>query len=1188
MIEQLRKTAIDIIGDVPWGTHFCLFYQSKEDLIDILVSYFKAGLQNNEFCMWITSEPLNVEEAKKSLKQAVPNLDDYIKKGQIEILDYSQWYTKSGIFEADKVLQGWLEKHDKAVKRGFDGLRLTGNTFWLEKTDWKAFDDYERTVNSVIGKYKMLAICTYSLDKCGPSEIVDVVSSHQFALIKKKGKWEVIESSEHKMAEKDVAAERDKLQVTLDTVEGGVTIQDCEYNIIYQNKFLKDRFGGLGGKCYRVYEGREEIGEGCPVKKAFGDGKSHAVERKVMMPTGELAYWDNTASPIKDEKGEIVACVELARDVTEHKKIQEALEKSENRYQTSIELTQQLAWTTNNDGNVVEDIPTWRKFTGQSYEETKGIGWTKALHPDDVERAIQVWKKAIESKSAYETEYRVRRSDGIYRYFLARGVPILKKEDGNIKEWVGVCVDITEHKKVEEALKESEQRFRNIFDNAADGIVLADVENGKFHISNKTFSQMLGYNAEEIKNLGVSDIHPKESLPYVTEQFEKQARGEFALARDIPVERKDGSIFYADINTHSIKLSGKKYLMGIFRDVTERKQAEQALWESQRWQIAILDSIPDMAWLKDKQSRYVAANETLCRAFGIKLEDFIGKTDFDISPEDLAKRYQADDQKVIQSGKRLRIEEPWATKEDTGERICIETIKTPICNEKGEIIGTSGIARDITERKKAEDQIKILKRQIDFILGAAKTGLDIIDSQFNIHFIDPEWQKIYGDPTGKKCYDYFMGRKKVCPGCGIVKALQTKSIVVSEEVLVKENNRPIQVTTIPFQNEKGEWLVAEVNVDISERKKAEEGLRKSENKYKTLLESIPQKIFLKDINSVYISCSENYARDMKIKAEEIAGKTDYDFYPRELAEKYRADDKKIIESGETKDIEETYIQDGQERIVHTVKTLVRDEQGNVIGILGIFWDITKVKQTEEELDIYREQMTRAERLASLGTLSATVAHELTQPLTVISLAIENSLAELKKISCPDSVMEDLKKGLSEVSNANSIVNRFRDFARSSPDKSVRKVDLKAVADRITGLLEESARRVRVTLQVKGMGRLPPIYSNEKELEQLFFALVDNAIQSADGEKNHRLIISGHLRDDHYVELRFSDNCGGVAPENIDRIFEPFFTTRPQGKGTGLGLCIVQRITLRAGGKVRVESKIGEGSTFLVTLPINPH
>ncbi len=108
----LRKTGLDLLGDVPWGTHFCVFYHSKQDLLDILVPYFKAGLENNEFCMWITSEPLSAEDAEKSLSQAVTNLDEYIKKGQIEILDYSDWYTKTGVFEADRVLRGWVQKHD--------------------------------------------------------------------------------------------------------------------------------------------------------------------------------------------------------------------------------------------------------------------------------------------------------------------------------------------------------------------------------------------------------------------------------------------------------------------------------------------------------------------------------------------------------------------------------------------------------------------------------------------------------------------------------------------------------------------------------------------------------------------------------------------------------------------------------------------------------------------------------------------------------------------------------------------------------------------------------------------------------------------------------------------------------------------------------------------------------------------
>jgi len=130
-------------------------------------------------------------------------------------------------------------------------------------------------------------------------------------------------------------------------------------------------------------------------------------------------------------------------------------------------------------------------------------------------------------------------------------------------------------------------------------------------------------------------------------------------------------------------------------------------------------------------------------------------------------------------------------------------------------------------------------------------------------------------------------------------------------------------------------------LDVTERKQAEEALRESENKHRTLLESLPQKIFLKDRDSVYISCNENYARDLKIKSGEIAGKTDCDFYPKKLAEKYRADDKKIMESGRVEDIEEKYVRRGQERIVHTVKTPVKDDSGKTIGLLGIFWDITE-------------------------------------------------------------------------------------------------------------------------------------------------------------------------------------------------------------------------------------------------------
>jgi signal transduction histidine kinase len=125
----------------------------------------------------------------------------------------------------------------------------------------------------------------------------------------------------------------------------------------------------------------------------------------------------------------------------------------------------------------------------------------------------------------------------------------------------------------------------------------------------------------------------------------------------------------------------------------------------------------------------------------------------------------------------------------------------------------------------------------------------------------------------------------------------------------------------------------------------------------------------------------------------------------------------------------------------------------------------------------------------------------------------------------------------------------------------------------------------VTLQVEGMDKLPLIYSCERDLEQLFYSLIENAIQAAEGKKKCQVVISGAVRGEH-IELRFSDNCGGIAPENLDRIFEPFFTTKNADERTGLGLCVVERIVSQLGGKIRIESKLGKGSTFFVTLPTN--
>jgi two-component system NtrC family sensor kinase len=221
-----------------------------------------------------------------------------------------------------------------------------------------------------------------------------------------------------------------------------------------------------------------------------------------------------------------------------------------------------------------------------------------------------------------------------------------------------------------------------------------------------------------------------------------------------------------------------------------------------------------------------------------------------------------------------------------------------------------------------------------------------------------------------------------------------------------------------------------------------------------------------------------------------------------------------------------------------------------------------------------------------------LSHEMMQPLTVIRLSIQNALETLAAASVPPTVREDLDEGLAGVSEAAAIVERFRDFARRTSDKKVEAVSLAAVARRVVRLLEEGARKARMVLDVSQLEELPALYANAKDVEQVFFALAQNAVQAAPdaqrrcgrGARDHSFRVVGACRGDS-VELQFVDDCGGIAPEIVDRVFDPFVTTKPAGEGTGLGLCVVRRIVSQAGGHVTVNSRWGEGTTFFVTLPI---
>jgi hypothetical protein len=199
-LQEKRNSGIPLVGPLPWGSHFCQFYETQKDLLDILVPYLRAGLENNEISIWVTSDFLAQEEALKALRKEVPQFETYLNKKQIEIFPYTDWYLKGGSFDLKRTLRMWMDKHNEALARGFDGIRVTGNPYWIDnKKDWDDFAEYEAEINNVIGGTKMLVLCTYSLKKCGVAEIVDVVKNHEFALAVNNGAWQMVSSPSFKL-----------------------------------------------------------------------------------------------------------------------------------------------------------------------------------------------------------------------------------------------------------------------------------------------------------------------------------------------------------------------------------------------------------------------------------------------------------------------------------------------------------------------------------------------------------------------------------------------------------------------------------------------------------------------------------------------------------------------------------------------------------------------------------------------------------------------------------------------------------------------------------------------------------------------------------------------------------------------------------------------------------------------------
>lgn len=719
-----RSFGMDLVGDIEWGTHMCQFYQTKKDLVDLLVPYFAEGLRNNEMCVWLTAPPLEAREAKRALRKAVPELDQLIEKGQIEIIPYSEWYLLGGEFEADRVLQQWVEKEKSAVDRGFEGLRLNGNTFWIKRKDWKRFADYEAAVDDVIRSHRMVALCSYPLKKCTGRDVVDVVRNHVGILIRKGKSWGLVEDvAERKKAEEELQQAKHDWERTFDGVPDMIAIIDNQYRIVRANQAMAKRLGTtpeccVGLSCFKWIHGTEGPPESCPYSLTLRDGQQHVAEVHEDRLGGDFLV---SSSPMKDEHGNIIGAIHVARDITELKKAEEKIANIAKFPSENPNPILRVA----KDGTIL-------------YSNPAGLPFLNELNCQIGGPAPDKWRSLVNEalNSCARKEFDEIYAQSTYS-FLAVPIPAF----GYVNIYGR---DITESKRAEEALRQSAETARQ---RAEELEKLMDVVPNALWVSRDPLCRVITgniaanrfYEAEVGENVsagpatgGEQDLtrrffqNGRELKPEELPMQESAIKGIEIRNSELDVLLPSGKTITIFGNASPLRDAAGRVrgCVASFVDITERKRAEQALRESQR-DLNRAQAVAKIgSWRLDVQRDQLLWSDETHRMFGIPKGTSLTYEAFldAVHPDD--REYVDQKWKAALSGEPYDIEHRIIA---NGEGKWVQEKAELEFNKDGVLLGGFGTVQDVTERKQIQDKLFQSERKYRTLYETTLDGIVSFD-----------------------------------------------------------------------------------------------------------------------------------------------------------------------------------------------------------------------------------------------------------------------------------------------------------------------------------------------------------------------------------------------------------------------------------------------------------------------------
>jgi PAS domain S-box-containing protein len=997
------------------------------------------------------------------------------------------------------------------------------------------------------------------------------------------------------------------LQLVMDTIPVRIFWKDKDLVYLGSNRLFAEDAGRkspaelIGDNDYNMgWHEQAEAYRNDDMKVIRSGMAKLAYEEPQTTPDGKQIWLRTSKIPLLNIENQIVGILGIYEDITERKRVEEAIRESEERFRMVFENVFDGICIYDEDPDpakrkLIECNERYAAMAGRSREELLHLDNTQALRVTNDDRSNVNRLESLAKGTAFHGSFSWIRPDGKDNIVEYVGVPITWRGKSYS---IGIDRDITEKRRAEEALREREQLFRGLFNASPEAIVLINPHHPTISWPildcNVAACQMNGYKREELIGRSIDILNTIVASPDERIAYLENLRQEGVVHMETSHRHKDGHTFPVEVSTSIVTVGGHEMVLGIDRDITERKQAAEALSRSEERYRLLYEDAPIGILLANRSGQILEVNPAALQILGSPSAEETKKINILTFPLLNESGISAAFQRCIETGQPGLDEYPYVSK--WGKPIYMHLRYVPILDNQNQVTLVHLIIEDVTEHQQAAEALRAKDENYRQLFDASPDGFILIGPDGRIVRANIAMAQMfrYDSPDaliGVHPPQFVAPSSRGYSEQILRRRLQGEDIHHVEYELVRKDGTTFYGETLAtILRDKSGTVTGYICItrDTTERRRAEETLQASEAQYRSLFENANEAIFIIEPFSEKIL-------EANSRSWEMYGFTKEEFIGMSLksitkdVSRGESIIRETLETLQLKDFETTHTRkDGTLLHLLVNASVIRyDEQP---AILCISRDITERIQAEERRQKLERDLYQAQRIESIGELASGIAHDFNN---ILNIMLGNASILLQSDMEPQKVKKGLDTIIRSINRGIALVRQILTFARKT-DVEYGVVDINASVKEVAEMMSETfPKSIILSLHLKD--EIPSIILDGDQFHQAILNLCINARDAMPKGGALRIATDIHtgksLRnaypeatEDSYVCVTVKDTGTGISAEVRRHIFEPFFTTKEREKGTGLGLAVVYGIVRSHQGFIDVESEVGKGTTFFLYLP----